>query len=157
MLSQEKGLVSIEAGKYTIKPSNHEKLLGCHISESMKWNEHLIDNKESHLNQLNKRLNGLSLVCKRADFKTRLMVANGIFGSKLVNLIQIWGGAQEYLIRAIQVTQNKAARMVSGMSWYTPTSTLLRKVGWLSVRQLITYHTILTIQRSLISHKPQFI
>ena len=115
--SKERENVSIQAGALVIKPTTHEKLLGCHISQSLKWNEHLIDNKESLINQLNKRLNGLSLVCERANFKTRLMVANGIFCSKLVNLIQIWGGAQDYLIRAVQVTQNKAARMVSRMSW----------------------------------------
>ena len=155
--SLEKENVSIKTGALTIKPSDHEKLLGCHISQSLKWNEHLIDNKESHINQLNRRLNGLSLVCKRANFKTRLMVANGIFSSKLVNLIQIWGGAQDYLLRALQVTQNKAARLVSGMGWYTPTSTLLRRVNWLSVKQLIAYHTILTVHRSIIHQRPQFI
>ena len=155
--SKERENVSIQTGSLVIRPTTHEELLGCHISQSLKWNERLIDNKESLINQLNKRLNGLSLVCERANFKTRLMVANGIFCSKLVNLIQIWGGAQDYLIRAVQVTQNKAARMVSRMSWYTPTSTLLRRVGWLSVRQLVAYHTILTVHRSVISQRPQFI
>ena len=82
------------------------------------------------------------------------MVANGIFSLKLVNLIQIWGGAQDYLLRALQVTQNKAARLVSGMGWYTPTSTLLRRVGWLLVKQLTAYHTILTVHRSIIHQRP---
>ena len=154
---KQKELVTIQTESHVIRPSDHEKLLGCQISQSLKWNEHLVNNTESLINQLNRRLKGLSLICNRASFRTRLMVANGIFCSKLVNLIQIWGGAQDYLLKAVQVTQNRAARMVSKMSWFTPTSTLLSKVGWLSVKQLIAYHTILSVHRTILTQQPQFI
>ena len=108
--------VFIEAGKHIIKPTATEKLLGCHIAQDGKWKEHILNNKSSLVKQLNKRLNGLSLVCRRAPFKTKLMVAGGIFLSKLVYLIQVWGGTQEFLLKALQVTQNKAMKMVTELS-----------------------------------------
>ena len=123
----------------------------------MKWKEHLLDNKSSLIKQLNQRLNGVILVSKRASFSTRLMLANGVYLSKLVYLIQVWGGTQEYLIRALQVTQNKAMKAVTRMSWFTPTGVLLRKCNWLSVRQLIHYHTMLTMHKTVTNQSPVYI
>ena len=99
----------------------------------------------------------MSLISKSSNFRTRSMTANGIYQSKLVSLIQVWGGTQDYIIRALQVSQNRAARVMVGASWYTPSRTLLRKCGWLSVRQLIAYHTVLTMHRTVVNEKPVYI
>ena len=85
------------------------------------------------------------------------MVGKGIFSSKLSNLIQVWGGTHDYLIRALQVTQNKAMRLITGLSWYTPTGVLLRKCNWMSVKQLIVYHSILTVHRTVANKCPAYI
>ena len=84
------------------------------------------------------------------------MVANGIYLSKWVNMIQVWGGTQDFIIKAIQVTQKKVMKLVTGLSWYTPTSTLLKQCGWLSVKQLISYHTILSVHRTVVNGKPEY-
>ena len=148
--------VYLKAGKHTIKPSATQKLLGANICQSLKWREHVIDNKSSLLNQLNSRINGLTLVSRQTSFKTRLMVANGVYMSKLSNLIQVWGGTQDYVLKALQVTQNKAAKYVTGLSWFTPTRTLLKQCGWLSVRQLVFYHTVLSVHKTVIGGKPKY-
>ena len=75
--------VVLQAGVYSIQPVKSEKLLGCNISEDLKWKEHLITNSSSLMKQLTSRVNGLSLLSTRATFKTRLMVANGIVISQL--------------------------------------------------------------------------
>ena len=83
------------------------------------------------------------------------MIANGVFHSKLVYMITVWGGAPQYLINALQVQQLRAARTVCGfqsMGWSR--QRLLRKVSWLSVRQLIEYHTVLQAHKSITSGKP---
>ena len=46
-------------------------------------------------------------------------------------------------------------KIATGLSWYTPTGVLLRKCNWLSVRQLITYHTALTVHKTVVSGYPQ--
>ena len=73
-------------------PSQTEKLLGCHISEDLKWKQHLLLGDESAIKELTSRVNGLCLISDRSTFETRLMVANGIILSKLSYLIQLWGG-----------------------------------------------------------------
>ena len=101
-------------------------------------------------------MNGLKKVSVNASFSTRLMIANGVVMSKLAYLITLWGGAQQYLLDAIQVQQLAAARVVCGYGCYRwSRRKLLDKVGWLSVRQLILYHTVIQAHKTLITGVPK--
>ena len=73
------------------------------------------NNKSSIICQLAGRLNGLKKL-KQADFKSKLTVATAVVQSKIQYVLPLYGGAPEYLIRAIQVQQLKAARFVCGYS-----------------------------------------
>ena len=66
------------------------------------------------IKQLTSRIHGLKRACFNASFGTKLKVANGVVMSKLTYLITLWGGAQEYLLSALQVQQLTAARAVCG-------------------------------------------
>ena len=81
--------VVLQAGEHVITPASSAKLLGGQISQDLKWRRHLLDGDQSVIKQLNSRVNGLVLIFRRADFDTRLMVANGIIVSKLCYLIQL--------------------------------------------------------------------
>ena len=105
--------VTLQAGDHTIDHTRTEKLLGVNICEDLKWREHLLGNEQSAVRQLTSRINGLLKVCCRATPTTRLNVANGIFMSKLCYLVELWGGCESYLIKSLQVLQNRAARAVS--------------------------------------------
>ena len=146
--------VTLQAGVHTITPSRTEKLLGGYISENLKWKEHLVGSEQSLVRQLSSRLNGLVKVSQHASFTTRLMVANGIFLSKLCYLVQLWGGTEAYLLAHLQVLQNKAARAVTGKSWFTPTRQLLRECKWLNVKQLVFYQSVLQVHKVLLTGKP---
>ena len=124
------------------------------ISENLKWRAHLLDSEQSLVRQLTSRLNGLVKVSKHASFSTRLIVANGIFASKLCYLVQLWGGTEAYLLGHLQVLQNKAARAVTGKTWFTPTRQLLKECRWLNVKQLIFYQSVLQVHKVLLSGKP---
>ena len=103
-----------------------------------------MDSKTSMVRQLNMRNNALKRICANAPFSARLMLANGIFQSKLVYLINVWGGAPVYLLKALQVQQMVAARTVCGFHCIRWGRTqILKTVGWLSVRQLIEFHAVL--------------
>ena len=69
-------------------------------------------------------------------------MADGVFMSKLVSLISLWGGCEKYLMRSLQIVQNKAARVVTRLDWDTPTMVLLSQCGWLSVQQLQSWCTM---------------
>ena len=64
-------------------------------------------------------------------------------------LISSWGGCEGYLVRSLQIIQNKVARVVTKKPWSTPTSILLSQCGWLCVRQLAMYHTVLLVYKVL--------
>ena len=109
------------------------------------------------INQLTSRVNALSKLAVNASFKTRLMAANGAFISILAYLIPLWGGTEGYLVRALQVLQNRAARCVTKLGWYTPTRKLLKQCNWLSVKQLIVYHTVLQVHRIVKCGSPLYL
>ena len=54
--------VSIQAGGFTIRPTETEKLLGGHLHQSLQWNHHLSDGKKSLSKQLTTRINGLKKI-----------------------------------------------------------------------------------------------
>ena len=113
-MAANRNKVSIRSGQYNIKPSVTEKLLGGHIHQSLLWNHHISDHRNSLISQLSSRINGLKKIASTATFNTKLMVANGVIMSKLVYLITVWGGAQKYLVNRLQVQQLTAARVVCG-------------------------------------------
>ena len=149
-------LVSIMAGEFLIKPSQSEKLLGGQLHQSLDWKHFIRGNKGSLLDQLSSRITGLRKVCKNGNFDTKLMVANGAVMSKLAYLITLWGGSSDSLLRAVQVQQLTAARLVIGYGcWRWSRRKLLKRVGWLSVKQLIFYHTVLQAHKTLQTGVPR--
>ena len=139
--------VNIDTGSVVVNPVETEKLLGINVHQSMKWKEHIMSNKKSMIKILTSRLNALRRISVNASFKTRLMVANSCFMSIITYMISVWGGTEKYVVRAVQVMQNKAARCVTKQSWFTPTRTLLNQCNWLSIEQLIVFHTALQVWR----------
>ena len=105
---------------------------------------------------LTSRVNALSKVCMLADFKTRKLIANGLFMSNLTSLIQLWSGTSEFLLTFLQVIQSRAARLVTKLSWDTRTEVLLNQVGWLSVRQLGVFHSLVLIYKTKQNKKPVY-
>jgi hypothetical protein len=102
------------------------------------------------------RINGLKKISVNATFTTRLMIANGAVMSRMVYLITVWGGAQQYLLKSLQVQQLTAARTVCGFySHGWSKGKLIDRVGWLSVRQLIQFHTILQAHKTIRTGQPR--
>jgi hypothetical protein len=149
--------VRLRAGLHTILPSVSEKLLGCNIHQNLKWQTHIQNAENSLAKQLTSKLNALQKVSVHACFKTRLSAANGVFMSTLAYLIPLWGGCEGYLVKVLQVLQNRAARQVTKLSWYTPVRKLLSQCNWLSIRQLIFYHSSLTVYRTTKTGVPVYL
>ena len=154
-LAGQRSEVKIVAGDYTIKSSESQKLLGVTLHQSMSWNEHIRDGKESVLRQLTSQVNGLRKLAPRANFQTKLMLANGIVMSKLCYGLAVWGSCQAYLRRALQVQQLTAARAVCGYkSYFWSTAKLLSTCAWLSVNQLYWLQVLTTTHNVVVTKKP---
>ena len=144
-------------GDPPIKTSKSERLLGCVLSQNLKWTEFILLDGNSLIKQLGVRINALKLLSDSASFKTRKMFANGLFLSKLIYLIPLWGGCESFLIRSLQIVQNRAARIVTKRGIFTSTKTLLKECGWLSVSQLIFFHSVVLLFRTRLYRKPRFL
>ena len=149
--------IKITTPSEEIQPIQSERLLGVIIQEDLKWTDYIQNHEKSLIKQLTSRLNALRLISGIASFKVRLMIANGIFCSKLIFQISLWGGAEDYLLRSLQIVQNKAARFVTRRGRYTSVAELLKQCGWLSVRQLVFYHSVSLIHKTLITKYPKYI
>ena len=150
-------MVEIRTPTGTIKPTSSEKLLGCWIDENLKWSEHIRDNKENLVRSLATRLGAMKKIGRVASFQNRKMLANGIFMSKLSYLIALWGGCGILLRKTLQNIQNKVARAVTKLDWSTSPAVLLHQVGWLSVNQLIFYHSVLLIFKVNKTQTPKYL
>ena len=102
--------IHLDTGEEIVSTTKCEKLLGGIINENLKWTNHILLSEDSLVKKLGTRLSALKLIGKVADFKTRKMLADGLFMSKLIYLIPLWGGCEKYLLKALQVVQNKSAR-----------------------------------------------
>ena len=60
-------------------------------------------------------------------------------------------------MKALKVLQNRAARQVTKLSWFTPSRRLLVQCNWLSIKQLIFYHSALTVFRSVSTKQPLYL
>ena len=149
--------VTLDTQAETIHPSKSEKLLGGIIAQNLKFTQHIRDHEDSMLKTLNKRLNALKKVSKFASFKSRKMIANGIIISKLIYLIPLWSGCEKFLLNALQIVQNKAARTVTRCGKRTPIKTLLTQCGWLSVAQLSVYHSLLLMYKIFATKSPHYL
>ena len=148
--------ITLNTGAEIIEPIYSEKLLGGNITNDFKFNEHLKENENSVFRSLTSRVNALSKISRVSSFKTRKMIANGIVMSKLVYLIQWWGGCSSYLIDFLQVLQNRAARLVTRSGWSTSTGKMLQQCGWLSVRHLVIYHSLILVFKIKLQGKPVY-
>ena len=57
----------------------------------------------------------------------------------------------------MQVMQNKAAQVVCGFPPGSNRNILFDKVGWLSIRQLVVYYTLLTVFKIRVSNEPEYL
>ena len=85
------------------------------------------------------------------------MFANGLILSHILYHAQVYGGCSEELLSALQIQQNRAARLVCRLPWRTRTSSLLQQMGWMNVRQIVSYYSVISIFKTQQSGLPKYI
>ena len=118
------------------------RLLGANINKDVNWNHHLVGGEKPLLSSLRSILGVLSHLSSNLPQKSRLLLANGLFLSRLLYLLPMWGGLPCKDIKTIQVLMNKCARTVLSKSRRTRTRSLMLGCGWLYFRELIKFHSL---------------
>ena len=60
-------------------------------------------------------------------------------------------------MKSLQIIQNKVARVLTKLDWLTSTAVLLNQEGWLSVNQLIFYHSLLQVYKVNKTQTPKYL
>ena len=134
-------------------PSKCELLLGCKIQANLKWHQQVA----SLLTKLRKRLTGLNHLKYICPFHIRKTITEGIFNSVLVYCLPLFGGLDKGQLKDIQVLQNKAAQLVCHAPPRTRRTLLFDQLGWLSVNQLISYHTLMLFFKMRSTGEPEYL
>ena len=152
-----KEIIKIPTEEEDITHQSQITILGIVVQDNMKLNNWIDKGRESLINQLKTRLSALKKIAPTSNYKLRKNLANGIFQSKLVYGIQVWGTAPKYLIQKIQVIQNNVARLTIGnKSKRWSQKHLMDEMNWLCINDLITFHTTTTIHQTLNTKTPNY-
>ena len=80
-----------------------------------------------------------------------------MFTSILVYCLPVFGGSDKAEVEALQVMQNKAARLVTHAPLRASRKEMFNQLGWLTVHQLVFYHSVLATFRIRGSKEPVYL
>ena len=69
--------------------------------------------------------------------------------------ISVYGSCSCTQLHRIQKVINFCARVVTGKRRYDHISGVVSQLGWLTAQQLVDYHTVCAVQRTLMSGQPE--
>ena len=130
-----------------------ETLLGCQVEPNLKWHKQV----EDLIKKLRKRLTALQNLRNIIPFNLRKRITEGIFTSVLAYCLPVFGGCDKFEIEALQIMQNKAARLVTHSHLRTNRQELYSQVGWMTVNQLVFYFSALSTFRIRQSKEPEYL
>ena len=154
-LSNLKEKINVTMGGDTLKEdkSKSEILLGCKIEASMKWHQQ-VDFVKS---KLKKRLGALSRLKFCLPINFAKIIAEGIFNSILIYCLPLYGGCDIGEIKDLQIIQNKAAQIVTNSPPRSQRSEMYNQLNWLTVNQLIFYHTMIAVFKTRKFKEPEYL
>ena len=133
--------LKVEMDGVTLKESKdkRELLLGIIIQNDLDWSEQV----KALLIKLKQRLGGLQSLKYIMNSSAKKTIVEGVFNSVLCYCLPLFGGLDNSEISSLQVQQNRAAQIVLGLPPRHNRVYMYSKLEWLTVNQLIVYHTII--------------
>ena len=130
-----------------ITAKDYCRLLGGNLNRDATWSHQLDLGDKPIMKSLRTTLGFLSHIASHLPVSSRLLLANGLFLSKLLYLLPMWGGLQKRDAKKIQILLNKCARMVLGASRKTRTRSLMERCGWLYFSELVNFHSLVLMYK----------
>ena len=145
--------LSVEMDGVALKESveKSEILLGVVIQSDLKWSLQL----KALTDKLKKRLTGLEKLKNIMNRFNKKNMVQGLFNSVLCYCLPLFGGCTKAEVDVLQVLQNRAARIVLNCPPRTNRNLMFDRLDWLTVQQLIVYHTLVTVFKIRKSQEPE--
>ena len=136
----------------TIPDSRVVQNLGLHMDRHL--------NYQSHIDALSRKCTGVLLalsharhVIPRAAFKA---IVEALVLSIVRYCLSIYGSSGNVQIHRVQKIVNFAARVVTGRRRYDHVSDAIVQLGWMTADQLVHYHTLTAVNRTLMTGLPAY-
>ena len=130
-----------------------DSLLGIEIDSNLKWHSQI----GKLVKKLKDRLAGLAHVKFVLPYQLRKSVSEALFNSVLGYCIPLYGGCDLGELRDLQVLQNRAAQLVTHSPPRAVRKPMYDMLDWLTVNQLLRYHTLLAVYRIRVSKEPEYL
>ena len=130
-----------------------ELLLGVQIQANLKWNTHI----KTLIVKLKKRIAGLMKLKFLVPYLVRKTICQGIFNSVLVYCLLLFAGCNVIELKDLQLLQNKAAQIVTHSAPRTSRNLMFSELGWMTVNQLVAYHTLVTVFKIRKCGEPEYL
>ena len=128
-----------------------ELLLGVNMQCDLKWSEQIV----ALNSKLKTRLTGLGKLKSVMERQIKKAIVQGVFNSVLCYCLPLFGSCNQSEVHTLQVHQNRAAQIVLNSPPRTSRDWMFDKLGWMTVQQLIAYHTLIAIYRIRQSKEPE--
>ena len=109
------------------------------------------------MKKLKDRITGLTKVKYVLPLSSRKTICEGIFNSVLTYCMPVWGGSDQCELQSLQVLQNTALCHVLHHPPYSNRDELYNQLDCMTVKQLIVYHSILTVYKIRQSGEPEYL
>ena len=134
------GLIAIRVDDHLITRTNWTKYLVIIVDANLSW--------ELQIDHISKKINkniGVMKHIKSCVPKESLLMAYRTLVEPYFRYCNtVWGNCGHTLLNKLQALQNRAARVVNGVSFdEVEQNSLLKSLGWLNIRQLIYYDSAL--------------
>ena len=77
--------------------------------------------------------------------------------SVLTYCIPVWCGTDKGHLRELQILQNRAAEIVVNLPTRSHRNMMFDALNWLTVNQLITYHSVVTVYKIRKANEPEYL
>ena len=132
---------------------NVELLLGIKMQSNLKWSEQI----QYLAGRLRSRLNGLDKLKHIMGKANKKNIVQGLFNSVLCYCLPLFGGCNHSEVQLLQSHQNRAGRIVLNLPPRFNRDTMFSMLGWMTVQQLIAYHTVLLVYRVRQAQEPEYL
>ena len=122
------------------------KLLGISFDSFLKW--------EPHISYISKIISGRLYLLKRTrdylPIEARKRYNNALIQPHLTYCSSIWGNCSNELLNDILKLQKRAARIILGASYHTPSVNHFRPLKWLPIYNIISGATLFNLLPNII-------
>lgn len=151
--SYVKGRCNIKLNDCKISEVEKTKYLGIIINENLTFKDYAnetINKMARKLNIMYRLGNAISSYSKNLIYKTIISPYIDYCSSVMINYSL--GDLDK-----LQKVQNRAMRLVLGVSKYTRVSDMLETLGWMSIKQRMVFNTCILIHKLTINKKPKIL